>query len=84
MRSGVSCVMAVSLVGPPGAPSIIHSQAATAATVPPSHLKFQSHPNTRLSVLRLNISGWASLDTHVASFLGFYPDPLTIWLPWPT
>ena len=33
--------MAVSLVGPPGAPSIIHSQAATGA-VPPSHLKFQS------------------------------------------
>ena len=47
MRSGVSCVMAVSLVGPPGALSIIHSQAATAARMPPSHLKFPSHPKPK-------------------------------------
>ena len=40
VRSGVSCVMAVSWEGPPGARSIIHSQGATGATK--AELKFQS------------------------------------------
>ena len=65
VRSGVSCVMAVSSVRPPGAPSIIHSQAATAAATLARH---SSNPYTTLSVLRLNISSW---------YLSSWPPTLT-------